>query len=151
MPSARPAETAAAALPNGGVSPTNPAPVRAGGYEISGTALTLRGSPYRLGGGDPAGFDCSGLVQYVFGQHGIQLPRTVTEQFRVGSTVNAADVKAGDLVFFSTTTPGASHVGIAVGGGAFVHAPTSSGVVRVENLGSSYWGPRFIGARRVAP
>ena len=121
-----------------------------GGYEISGTALTLRGTPYRLGGDDPQGFDCSGLVRYVFAQHGIALPRTVAEQFRRGSNVPAAELQAGDLVFFSTTASGASHVGIAVGGGAFIHAPTSSGVVRVENLGSSYWGPRFLGARRVS-
>ena len=149
-PGARPAETISASLPNGGVAPTTPPAARAGGYEISGTALALRGAPYRLGGDDPNGFDCSGLVRYVFAQHGIALPRTVVEQFRVGSGVNATDLKAGDLVFFSTTTPGASHVGIAVGGGAFIHAPTSSGVVRVENLGSSYWGPRFLGARRVS-
>jgi cell wall-associated NlpC family hydrolase len=150
IPGGRPAETAPATLPNGGISPTSPQPVRAGGYEISGTALTLRGTPYRIGGDTPTGFDCSGLVRYVFAQHGIAVPRTVVEQFRVGSEVNAADLRPGDLVFFSTTAPGASHVGIAVGGGAFVHAPTSSGVVRVENLGSSYWASRFVGARRVS-
>ena len=125
------------------------APVTAGGYEISGTALSLRGSPYRNGGADPQGFDCSGFIWYVFSQHGIPVPRTVAEQYRAGGEVQPAQLQAGDLVFFSTTAPGASHVGIVVGGDSFVHAPSSSGVVRVERLGSSYWGSRFVGARRV--
>lgn len=128
-----------------------PATTALGGYEISGTALALRGAPYRLGGDDPNGFDCSGLVRYVFAQHGIAMPRTVAEQFKVGSTIAMAELKAGDLVFFSTTASGASHVGIAVGGDSFVHAPTTSGVVRVEHLGANYWASRFLGARRVMP
>lgn len=122
---------------------------RAGGYEISGTALALRGLPYRTGGSDTTGFDCSGLVWYVFAEHGIRVPRTVAEQYRAGRSVPPSDLRAGDLVFFSTTDPGASHVGIVVGGDAFVHAPTSSGVVRVENLSASYWSSRYVGARRI--
>jgi cell wall-associated NlpC family hydrolase len=149
VPGSRPAETHPASLPNGGTSPVGTAPIRAGGYEISGTALSLRGTPYKNGGTDRQGFDCSGLVWFVFAQHGIQVPRTVGEQYRAGGEVQAADLQAGDLVFFSTTAPGASHVGIAVGGDSFVHAPTSSGVVRVERLGAPYWSTRFIGARRV--
>jgi cell wall-associated NlpC family hydrolase len=119
------------------------------GYEVSGTALDLRGTPYRNGGADPTGFDCSGFVWYVFGQHGLAVPRTVQDQFRMGETVSLADLRAGDLVFFSTTAPGASHVGIVIGGDSFVHAPSSSGVVRVERLGASYWASRFVGARRI--
>jgi hypothetical protein len=119
------------------------------GYEISGTALEFRGVPYRNGGAAPDGFDCSGLVWYVFGRHGLALPRTVEDQYRIGDTIEAARLEAGDLVFFSTTSPGASHVGIVIGGDAFVHAPSSTGVVRVERLDSSYWSQRFIGARRV--
>lgn len=121
----------------------------ASGYQVSGTALRLRGVPYRNGGADPAGFDCSGFVWYVFTQHGLPVPRTVADQFRAGGTVSAEDLEAGDLVFFSTIAPGASHVGIVVGGDSFVHAPASSGVVRVERLGAPYWASRFIGARRI--
>ena len=119
------------------------------GYEVSGTALELRGAPYRNGGADPNGFDCSGFVWYVFGQHGLAVPRTVQDQFRIGESVPPSDLRAGDLVFFSTTSPGASHVGIVIGGDSFVHAPSSSGVVRVERLGASYWTARFVGARRI--
>ena len=119
------------------------------GYEVSGTALELRGTPYRNGGTDPNGFDCSGFVWYVFGQHGLAVPRTVQDQFRIGESVPPSDLRAGDLVFFSTTSPGASHVGIVIGGDSFVHAPSSSGVVRVERLGASYWTARFVGARRI--
>mgnify|MGYP001057051270 CR=1 FL=1 len=123
-----------------------PAPT---GYAISGTALELRGVPYRNGGADPSGFDCSGFVWYVFARHGITLPRVVEDQYRVGVKVTPADLQPGDLVFFSTVTRGASHVGIVIGGDSFVHAPSSSGVVRVERLSASYWSARFIGARRV--
>jgi|SRR5687767_3012708 len=121
----------------------------AGGYEISGTALRFRGVPYRDGGADPNGFDCSGLVWYVFGSHGVALPRTVSDQARWGEKVDGADLRPGDLVFFSTVAPGPTHVGIVIGGDSFVHAPSSSGVVRVERLSASYWASRFVGARRV--
>lgn len=119
------------------------------GYALVGTALSLRGAPYRNGGTDPNGFDCSGFTQYVFARFGIALPREVRDQFRAGHPVDAQDLAPGDLIFFSTTDPGASHVGIAVGGDEFVHAPSSTGVVRVEHLGSRYWSPRYLGARRV--
>ena len=119
------------------------------GYSVSSTALSLRGSPYRNGGADPAGFDCSGFVQYVFEQHGVAMPRDVRTQFGVGRNVDAGALEPGDLVFFSTVAPGASHVGIAIGGDQFVHAPSSRGVVRVERLSADYWADRFVGARRV--
>jgi peptidoglycan DL-endopeptidase CwlO len=119
------------------------------GYALTGTALSLRGIPYRNGGTDPTGFDCSGFTQYVFAQHGISIPREVREQFRVGTSVQPDQLVAGDLLFFATTDPAASHVGISIGGDEFVHAPSSTGVVRVEHLGSSYWSPRFLGARRI--
>ena len=148
IPGGRPAETSPASLPNGGVTPTGTVRIRTSGYEISGTALSLRGKPYRSGGADPNGFDCSGLVRYVFAQHGVPLPRTVSEQYRTGSEVAGTDLAPGDLVFFSTAGPAASHVGIVVGGDSFVHAPTSSGVVRVDRLGAPYWSSRYVGARR---
>jgi len=118
------------------------------GYAIAGTALGLRGAPYRNGGADPAGFDCSGFVWYVFAQHGITVPRTVTQQYEHGVTVDPGRLSPGDLVFFRTAGESVSHVGMAIGGDEFVHAPSSRGEVRVERLGSAYWGPRFAGAKR---
>ncbi len=113
------------------------------------TALSFRGTPYRNGGSDPSGFDCSGFVQWVFARHGTPLPREVKDQYRVGRTIDRDDVLPGDLVFFETVSRGASHVGIALGNGEFVHAPSSRGVVRVERYDGSYWSPRWVGARRV--
>ena len=119
-------------------------------YAVTGTELALRGAPYLNGGTDPRhGFDCSGFTQYVFAQHGLSLPRDVRDQFRQGTAVKPEDVKAGDLLFFSTTAAGPSHVGIALGGDEFVHAPSSTGVVRVERLTASYWSQRFLAARRL--
>ena len=118
-------------------------------YNVTGTALNLRGTPYRNGGTDPSGFDCSGFVKYVFEQNGVSVPRTVGDQYRLGKDIDKGQVEPGDLVFFTTTTPGASHVGIVIGGDEFVHAPSSTGQVRVERLSASYWSTRLIGARRV--
>ena len=117
---------------------------------VAATALGYQGVPYLHGGTDPSGFDCSGFVQYVFARHGTFLPREARDQYRVGQRVDVNEVKAGDLLFFQTVSPGASHVGVAIGGGRFVHAPSSRGVVRVERYHSSYWASRFVGARRVA-
>lgn len=119
------------------------------GYAIAGTALSLRGTRYRSGGADLNGFDCSGLVQYVFAQYGLSVPRTVAEQFHAGHSVPEDQLEPGDLVFFATVTPGASHVGISIGGDEFVDAPSGSGEVRVEHLSSSYWKSRYLGARRM--
>jgi len=141
--------------PPGAVTPTPaPAPPRGprsaiDGYALVGTALALRGTPYRDGGTDLSGFDCSGFTQYVFAQHGVALPREVRDQFRVGKSVKPEEVAAGDMIFFTTTAPGATHVAIAIGGDQFVHAPSSTGVVRIERIGSSYWAPRYLGARRL--
>ena len=114
------------------------------------TALQLRGIQYRWGGADLNGFDCSGFTQYVFAQYGVKLPRAVRDQFRSGKSVTVDEVAPGDLLFFTTTDPGASHVAIAIGSDEFVHAPSNTGVVRVERLRSSYWQARFLGARRVS-
>jgi cell wall-associated NlpC family hydrolase len=142
-------------FPEPGSSPPSPsrgAPNRAtapDAYALTGTALALRGSPYRDGGSDPKGFDCSGFTQYVFAQYGIRLPRDVREQYQVGKPVKLQDLAAGDLSFFSTVSSDVSHVGIALGGDEFIHAPSSTGVVRVEHLSASYWSRRFVGGRRV--
>jgi cell wall-associated NlpC family hydrolase len=127
-----------------------PRPGSAEGYALSSTALSLRGAPYRDGGVDPSGFDCSGFVHYVYGQHGVAMPRQVRDQFKVGKTIDRGRLEPGDLVFFSTVAPGASHVGIMIGGDQFVHAPSEKGVVRVESLAAQYWASRFIGAKRVS-
>ena len=119
------------------------------GELVAEYALAFRGVPYRFGGSDPAGFDCSGLVHYVFLQYGINLPRLVEEQWQVGEKVKPSEIKPGDLLFFSTKGPGATHVAIAVDSGHFVHAPNSTGVVRVEALSSTYWGSHYIGAKRI--
>ena len=124
-----------------------PAPVD--GDALVGTALQLRGVPYRDRGADPSGFDCSGFTQYVFAQHGIVLPREVRDQFRLGKKVKTRRLAPGDLLFFSTIAPGASHVAILVGSDQFVHAPSSAGVVRVERLSAAYWSRRFLEARRI--
>jgi peptidoglycan DL-endopeptidase LytF len=118
-------------------------------HPLLATALALAGTPYRNGGSDPSGFDCSGFVQWVFSRHGAALPREVREQYREGDDVDREDIRPGDLVFFETVSRGASHVGIALGNDQFVHAPSSRGVVRIERFTSSYWAPRWVGARRI--
>lgn len=161
MPGERPGSVAIPApapAPETPTAPTTPkaptAPLtgrgNTDGYALSGTALSLRGAPYRNGGVDPNGFDCSGFVRYVYQQHGVAMPRLAREQFRIGKSVDRGRLEPGDLVFFSTVAPGASHVGIVIGGDQFIHAPSERGVVRVENLSSQYWSTRYIGAKRVS-
>ena len=105
--------------------------------------------PYRNGGSDPSGFDCSGFVQWVFAQEGHALPREVRDQYGVGETIDRDDIQPGDLVFFDIEGKGPSHVGIALGNDQFVHAPSSRGVVRIESYTIDYWKKRYIGARRI--
>ena len=138
------------ALPPGAYAPEPPAPrPDAAGLEIVRTAETLIGAPYREGGALPDGFDCSGLVNYVFARHGIAVPRDVRRQASAGMPVDRDAILPGDLLFFATTGSGPTHVGIAVGGGRFVHAPKSGDVVRVESLAAGYWRARFVAARRI--
>ena len=120
------------------------------GFTIARTALRLQGIPYRIGGTDTHGFDCSGFVQYVFGLYGMALPRVVRDQYRTGRHIGLDDLEPGDLVFFSTQGDDVSHVGIVIGGDRFVHAPNSRGVVRVDSLTSAYWGGHVVGARRMS-
>jgi cell wall-associated NlpC family hydrolase len=122
----------------------------ASGSLVVRTAMQFRGVPYRDGGSDPAGFDCSGFTQYVFARAGAALPREVRDQFRAGSPIDRGAQQPGDLVFFATTGSSASHVGIMIGGDGFVHAPSSTGVVRVERLSLPYWSSRLVGIRRIA-
>jgi cell wall-associated NlpC family hydrolase len=118
--------------------------------ELIRTAFGLRGIQYRLGGESPSdGFDCSGFIRYLFGHHRLEVPRTVSEQYAWGSEVSTSDIRQGDLVFFSTVAPGASHVGLALGQGTFIHAPGAGGAVRVERLDTPYWRERIVGVRRL--
>lgn len=112
------------------------------------TSMQYLGVPYVFGGTTPGGFDCSGYVRYVFAQAGIYLPRMADEQYEVGTPIASSDLQAGDLVFFSTYTYGASHVGIYLGDGQFINASSSLGV-SISPLFEGYWGACYIGARRV--
>jgi cell wall-associated NlpC family hydrolase len=109
------------------------------------------GTPYRAGGGSPLqGFDCSGLVAHVFERAwGVALPRRAEEQARLGTPVRKPDLQPGDLVFYNTRNRAYSHVGIYVGDGRFIHAPSRGKRVRAERIDSPYWTARFNGARRL--
>lgn len=118
------------------------------GRAIVSTAQQFMGVPYVFGGTTPSGFDCSGLLQYVFKLNGVNIPRLADEQYNLGKEVKRSQLVAGDLVFFTTYTAGVSHCGIYVGDGKFLHASSSRGV-RIDSLDNEYWKPRFIGARKV--
>lgn len=116
-------------------------------------ALGLVGTPYRWGGNTPdSGFDCSGLIGYVYRDvAGIHLPRTTGEMSRLpGGSVGRQALQAGDLLFFATSGGRkVSHAGIYVGEGRFVHAPSSGGTVRLDSLASRYWNETYLDAKRV--
>jgi cell wall-associated NlpC family hydrolase len=113
-------------------------------------ALKMVGTPYRFGGSTPAkGFDCSGLVQYSFRQAGVALPRDTEQQRRASASIRVASLRRGDLLFFNEGWRRNSHVGIYLGNGKFVHAPSSGGHVRTERLDSPYWSKHLSEARRV--
>jgi len=112
------------------------------------TAYSMLGVPYCFGGISPSGFDCSGFVCYVFGKAGISLPRMADLQYDAVKHISRGSLKTGDLVFFQTYCPGASHVGIYVGDGKFIHASSSKGI-SVAEVFTGYWGNRYLGAGRV--
>jgi cell wall-associated NlpC family hydrolase len=114
---------------------------------LTRSALRFLGTPYVFGGTSTSGFDCSGYVQHVFAMMGVSIPRTADAQFYAGHKP-VGGMRPGDLVFFQTYEPGPSHVGIYLGHGRFVHASSSHGVM-VSSLSDSYWGPKFIGAKRL--
>jgi cell wall-associated NlpC family hydrolase len=119
--------------------------------ELALHALSQIGTRYRYGGSTPEdGFDCSGLVQYVYSRAGILLPRTTEALSALGVPVTANELEPGDLVFFDTLRRPFSHVGIYIGDQRFIHAPTSGGVVQLVNMRERYWQSRFDGARRPA-
>jgi cell wall-associated NlpC family hydrolase len=114
-------------------------------------AISLVGTPYRYGGNTPAGgFDCSGLIGYVFRQAAaLSLPRTTRElQAMRGRDVRRSQLASGDLVFFGSRGR-VNHAGIYVGEGRFVHAPSSGGTVRLDALDGHYWRDHYLGAKRI--
>jgi len=118
--------------------------------EIAHKAMSLVGRPYRYGGADPVtGFDCSGLVHFVFNQVGIEAPRTVAEQYQTVRAVPLRDVIAGDLLFFKIDSSRISHVAIYAGSGRFVHAPRSGRQVELRSLDDAFYKARFAGAGRL--
>jgi cell wall-associated NlpC family hydrolase len=119
------------------------------GRLIADDALRYLGTPYRRGGMDENGMDCSGLVGRVYLDRGYPLPRTAEEIARAGIPVERADLAPGDIVVFTTAGEKPSHVGIYVGTAAFVHAPGKGDRVRVSDLESDYFRTRFCGGRRL--
>ena len=127
------------------------APRESGIQKLIADALDLVGIRYRRGGNDAeTGFDCSGFVGYVFRERlGLELPRTSRDISRAGDPVEKSELAPGDLVFFNTDGTGASHVGIYIGDGQFVHPAASVQRVIVDRLDSPYYVARYLGARRV--
>lgn len=127
-------------------STTAPSPATA----VVNTAKQYLGIPYVWGGETPGtGFDCSGFTSYVLAQNGITIPRTAALQFGSGTPVTRSNLRVGDLLFFTTYKAGASHTGIYLGDGNFIHASSAAGKVTISNLdNSTYYSSRFLGGRR---
>jgi cell wall-associated NlpC family hydrolase len=136
---ATPTTTAPAPTP----APDPTAPAGPGHPEAATIALRYLGVPYVWGGASPDGFDCSGLVMYVYAQLGISLPHFAAAQYGMGTPVARSDLQPGDLVFFD----GLNHVGIYIGDGQLVHAPQTGDVVKISSL--SDFGDSYVGARRL--
>ncbi len=125
--------------------------------DVVQTALDVIGSPYQWGGTAQNGFDCSGLIQYAYGRHGIRLPRISRDQAQAGSAIVAVldSLRPGDILAFSAQPGGGvTHVGLYVGEGKFIHSSTTG--VRLSRLegddpDGKYWIPRWVGARRILP
>jgi murein DD-endopeptidase len=122
----------------------------AAGERAASHAMKMIGKPYRYGGSSAAtGFDCSGLVQFSYRQAGVAVPRSTEQQRRAGAPVHVANLRRGDLLFFDQEGKKNGHVAIYLGGGEFVHAPSSGGRVRKDRLDSVYWKKHFSEARRL--
>lgn len=122
----------------------------AGVSGVAKTACTQMGKKYCPGGASPQkGFDCSGLVWWSYGQHGVKVPRLTTDQARAGKKIARKQIKAGDIMVFKTgQSPRGLHTGIYVGNNKFVHSPSSGKRVCVENL-LPYWNKKLIAIRRI--
>ena len=111
------------------------------------TAHDSLGIPFHLGGDNPnRGFDCSGLTHYAYQHSGIEIPRTAYQQYKHRNRVSRINLKAGDLVFFKKWFHKVSHVGIYLGDGKFIHAPSKGKTVRISSLKDRYWKKRYAGA-----
>lgn len=121
------------------------------GQKVVAEAHRVMGVAYRAGGRRPDGFDCSGLVQFLYGGQGVRLPRTAHDQFGAGQRVAPHALLPGDLVFFRISGRRVSHVGVSLGDERFVHAPNVGSQVRIDRLDAPYWARRFAGVRRVTP
>jgi len=132
--------------------PVEPQPAtRAAGGRIADFAVSLVGVPYRYGGNHPdEGFDCSGLVHYTYSSNGHAVPRTSRGQYQAAQKITLAQAAEGDLVFFRDQD-NLSHVGIYLGGGRFVHAPSSGGAVSVASMEAPWYRRRFVAAGRLLP
>ncbi|MBN9424271.1 MAG: hypothetical protein BGO63_09415 [Candidatus Accumulibacter sp. 66-26] len=141
----RPPESAERA----GRTATHDADRHAAGHDIAIFALGLIDTGYRFGGKNPdAGLDCSGMVSYIYGQSAkLRLTGSAADIARLGRPVDRAGLRPGDLVFFNTRNAPHSHVGIYIGDDRFVHAPSSNGRVRIDQLGNRYYAQRFEAAR----
>ena len=117
------------------------------GERAAAVALNQVGVPYRYGGKSPAGFDCSGLVHYSYASAGVAIPRTTQGLWQALAPVDARQMRTGDLLFFDIQGK-MSHVGMYLGGGHFVHAPSSGRVVTVERLDDAYYSQALIRAGR---
>ena len=115
--------------------------------KAAGLVFDYLGTPYHWGGESPGGFDCSGLLQYVWGKEGVQIPRTSQEQWQAGSAVKKSQLRPGDAVFFEPGKGGPGHVGMYVGGGRFIESPHTGASVRISKLAGR---TDFVGARRFA-
>ena len=113
-------------------------------------AAKMVGKPYRYGGSTPAGFDCSGLVLFSYQQAGLSLPRATDSQRKASREVRVSSLRRGDLLFFDQEGKKNSHVGIYLGDGTFVHAPSSGKRVRVDRLDSAYWKKHLSEARSIS-
>ena len=112
-------------------------------------AREMMGKPYRYAGDTPAGFDCSGLVKYSYGRAGISMPRDTQAQRRMSVLVSMRSLREGDLLFFDQEGKKTSHVGLYLGNGRFIHAPSSGGKVRTDSLNAEFWKKHLVEARRV--
>ena len=132
------------------VTPTSTAKATAADRGDAAAALAAKmvGKPYKYGGASPAGFDCSGLVSYSFKQAGVALPHNTTQQRAASRLVKVAELRRGDLLFFDQEGKKHGHVGIYLGEGRFVHAPSSGKSVRSDALSNPYWKKHLTEARR---
>ncbi len=117
--------------------------------QAADAALSMVGKPYRYGGSTPRGFDCSGLVNYSYSQAGIRVARSTDALRAQAALIRASALRRGDLVFFDQEGKKFSHVGIYLGDGRFVHAPSSGARVRIDLLDADYWRRHFVEARRI--